>query len=828
MPIKGIRDAPVLHPTVEEFRNPMRYFESIRAIGEEFGIAVIQPPPCFNPGFSLDPKKVKFFTRQQNLHMVGAAARAETEFMLKVRLFMFQSGHPLPTVAYVIKGEPVSFRDLYLAVADFGGYDEVEKAAGVWSLLLRELFPKLAAFFASAPPKEIEECASSLRGIYKQVLYRYERRSTESNEDTTNLRGDGAGGGGGGDHKKKKKGRGLSSRRKKKAKSKTGGSLRESFETVMIGQSTSTDDDDGRNAGSGPPSAVSTASSASSPRTTTNSSSTSTTSSTSLSFTLSTGESSVGRNNASSSNSTTRRKRAASAAVGSPTLKLVVKKSPRSSKNESKAGARPHTATTGLPAVEQEAANPLPVPASNAKPRLEMSAKSASDLSHGSTLTTEAHTDTSAGRMRDQDSSKGVQDSPPFDIYTKGDALLQVAVWRYIPELEAALLGRIVAVDDALGYRMRYDLGESSASNHETACKLMKKNKRMRRLLFDGHFMGHLAEQEANGRCGRRATRRLPAGARLDPPPFFCDYVSHDDIAIILAAGASKAEAEEAFKSGVCQECLRANREDQMLMCDFCDMTYHMDCLKPPLRRVPEGDWFCSACVRELSSKGRRRFGFQQEATPVGISEFRDRSRRVVREFLGNPEAPALADGADLEDLSAIPDFVKRATKEGTASSANDSGAASNQAERGGAVDVYDAVPGCDWSDERHLRIVSQLEAAFWNATNTPAARAPHKWDAAHHKFVPVAMPYYGADIDTGASGSGFPQRPGFFTASNEGSEERNLPSTKRQRRRRRRLAAGALVKVEINSRWNLNALPYARGSLLKHIPEDITGITVR
>ena len=121
-----MRPAPVLHPTVEQFRNPMRYLESIRAVGEEFGIVVIQPPACFQPGFSLDPKRVKFFTRQQNLHMVGAGARAETEFMLRVRLFMFTAGHPLPTVAYVIKGHPVPFRDLYHAVWDLGGYDALE------------------------------------------------------------------------------------------------------------------------------------------------------------------------------------------------------------------------------------------------------------------------------------------------------------------------------------------------------------------------------------------------------------------------------------------------------------------------------------------------------------------------------------------------------------------------------------------------------------------------------------------------------------------------------------------------------------------------------
>lgn len=36
---------------------------------------------------------------------------------------------------------------------------------------------------------------------------------------------------------------------------------------------------------------------------------------------------------------------------------------------------------------------------------------------------------------------------------------------------------------------------------------------------------------------------------------------------------------------------------DSLLLCDQCDTPWHMQCLKPPLRRVPDGDWFCPDCV---------------------------------------------------------------------------------------------------------------------------------------------------------------------------------------------------------------------------------------
>ena len=33
-----------------------------------------------------------------------------------------------------------------------------------------------------------------------------------------------------------------------------------------------------------------------------------------------------------------------------------------------------------------------------------------------------------------------------------------------------------------------------------------------------------------------------------------------------------------------------------MLLCDGCDRGFHMYCLKPPVKKVPEGDWYCVDC----------------------------------------------------------------------------------------------------------------------------------------------------------------------------------------------------------------------------------------
>lgn len=45
-----------------------------------------------------------------------------------------------------------------------------------------------------------------------------------------------------------------------------------------------------------------------------------------------------------------------------------------------------------------------------------------------------------------------------------------------------------------------------------------------------------------------------------------------------------------------CEICGSCDREDRMLLCDGCNLGFHMECLTPSLSDVPAGLWFCPDC----------------------------------------------------------------------------------------------------------------------------------------------------------------------------------------------------------------------------------------
>merc|ERR1719336_2749970 len=66
-----------------------------------------------------------------------------------------------------------------------------------------------------------------------------------------------------------------------------------------------------------------------------------------------------------------------------------------------------------------------------------------------------------------------------------------------------------------------------------------------------------------------------------------------------------------------CKICRKKVDPDKMLLCDSCDKGYHMYCLKPKLKSIPEGDWFCPECkpkerVRSPRKKVRKSFSFHE------------------------------------------------------------------------------------------------------------------------------------------------------------------------------------------------------------------------
>jgi hypothetical protein len=49
-------------------------------------------------------------------------------------------------------------------------------------------------------------------------------------------------------------------------------------------------------------------------------------------------------------------------------------------------------------------------------------------------------------------------------------------------------------------------------------------------------------------------------------------------------------------QSDGCRVCSSGEDEAHTLICDECEQPYHMYCLRPKLREVPAGDWFCPEC----------------------------------------------------------------------------------------------------------------------------------------------------------------------------------------------------------------------------------------
>ncbi|KAG8041194.1 hypothetical protein G9C98_002182, partial [Cotesia typhae] len=47
----------------------------------------------------------------------------------------------------------------------------------------------------------------------------------------------------------------------------------------------------------------------------------------------------------------------------------------------------------------------------------------------------------------------------------------------------------------------------------------------------------------------------------------------------------------------VCEKCGLRDREDKLILCDDCDISYHTDCLDPPMENVPYGTWKCKSCA---------------------------------------------------------------------------------------------------------------------------------------------------------------------------------------------------------------------------------------
>lgn len=79
------------------------------------------------------------------------------------------------------------------------------------------------------------------------------------------------------------------------------------------------------------------------------------------------------------------------------------------------------------------------------------------------------------------------------------------------------------------------------------------------------------------------------------------EFSAGDDVYVKRREDASSDEEEPEVEE--CRVCFKPAGTRIMIECDDCLNGFHLKCLKPPLKEVPEGDWTCNYCKARKSGK---------------------------------------------------------------------------------------------------------------------------------------------------------------------------------------------------------------------------------
>lgn len=163
----GLQDAPVFHPTAEEFADPIKYIAWLAAPeggnAKNYGIAKIVPPEGWTPDFVLDQQKFRFRTRVQRLNSLNAEARATLNYHEQLQKFHSQQGSKRVSIP-IIDRKPTDLYSLRRAVDAYGGFEMVSKARK-WTEVTRKL---------GYPEKECAQLSAQVKAAYIKIIMPFE------------------------------------------------------------------------------------------------------------------------------------------------------------------------------------------------------------------------------------------------------------------------------------------------------------------------------------------------------------------------------------------------------------------------------------------------------------------------------------------------------------------------------------------------------------------------------------------------------------------------------------------------------------------------------
>ncbi|KAF9576363.1 hypothetical protein EC968_009337 [Mortierella alpina] len=161
--IFSLEDAPCYYPSADEFMEPLRYIESIRAEAEKAGICKIIPPEGWKPTFALDSEVFRFRTRIQKLNSMEGETRSSMNYVEQLQKFHSQQGHPVHKMPQLDK-RPIDLFRLRKEVAARGGYQKVT-GGKKWAEVGRDM---------DYTRKQVTSLSSALKSAYLKVILPYE------------------------------------------------------------------------------------------------------------------------------------------------------------------------------------------------------------------------------------------------------------------------------------------------------------------------------------------------------------------------------------------------------------------------------------------------------------------------------------------------------------------------------------------------------------------------------------------------------------------------------------------------------------------------------
>lgn len=124
--VLNVPEALVFRPSLDEFKDPLKYIASIREAAEPYGICKIVPPTGWKPPCAIDKDNLRFPTRVQSVHELQRRShlQAQRKFLDDYLAFLEATGKQKTRKNPIYCTREIDLYRFYRAVQRRGGYKQ--------------------------------------------------------------------------------------------------------------------------------------------------------------------------------------------------------------------------------------------------------------------------------------------------------------------------------------------------------------------------------------------------------------------------------------------------------------------------------------------------------------------------------------------------------------------------------------------------------------------------------------------------------------------------------------------------------------------------------